>query len=63
MFKVPQIGRFLKMIAIFEAIIMFFILLIMPDFFIVFLIAGVLLLLGMIIFFKLFEWICFGSDD
>ena len=63
MFKIPQIGRFLKLLAILEAIALFIALLIMPDFFIVFLIAGILLFIGMVIFFKLFEWICFGSDD
>lgn len=63
MFKVPQIGRFLKLLAVLEAIALFIALLIMPDFFIVFLIVGILLFIGIVIFFKLFEWICFGSDD
>ena len=63
MFKLPQTRRMMTVIAIIEAIALFLSLIVAPDFFVIFLIAGIIIWGAVALMLKIFEWICFGSDD
>ena len=66
MFKLPQTRRFMKLILILAGIGLFLALItapLMPEVFVVALICIILLVIGLALILKIFEWICFGSDD
>ena len=66
MFKLPQTQRLMKLVMILAAIALFVTLIIsafVPEIFLFNLIAIVFIVGVLALGLKLFEWICFGSDD
>ena len=61
MFKLPQTQRFMKFLAIVEAIAILILLCAVPELFPMFLIVGVLIWVGIAVMLRVFEWICTGK--
>ena len=66
MYKLSQTRRIMKLVLILAGIALFLSLIVaayVPEIFGVALIFIIFIVAGMALFLKIFEWICFGSDD
>ena len=62
MFKLPQTQRLMKLVTIITCVIFFICVIMAPELFFLFFVLAAFIIGGMAVVFKLFEWICFGSD-
>ena len=52
----------MKLVTIITCVIFFICVIMAPELFFLFLVLAAFIIGGMAVVFKLFEWICFGSD-